>query len=57
MGRTQTGEDTNGGLNDVAQGRHLTWLADACLEDTHLCLFVQQPYREGHTYLGVVATG
>ena len=55
MGSTQAGEHADGGLDDVTQGIHLAWLADACLEDTHLRLFVQQPYGEGNTYLRVVA--
>ena len=57
MGSPQTGEYTDGGRDDVAQGRHLTGLTDACLEDAHLGLFVQQPYGEGNAYLGVVAAG
>ena len=56
MGTTQGGEYTNGRLNDIAQGHHLTWLTDACLENANLRLLVQQPYRERHTDLGIVAS-
>ena len=56
MGRTQCGEYANGRLDDIAQSKHLSGLRDTCLEDTHLRLLVEQPYREGHTYLGVIAT-
>ena len=56
MGGTQGGEHTDGRLDDVAQGIHLTRLRDACLEDTYLRLFVEQPYGERHTDLGVIAS-
>ena len=57
MGRAQTGEYADGGLDDVTQGRHLSWLADAGLEDADLRLLVQQPYREGYANLGVITAG
>ena len=56
MGTTQGGEYTDGRLDDVAQGHHLTGLTDTCLEDTDLCLLVEQPNGERYTDLGVVAT-
>ena len=55
VGGTDVGQDGDGGLDDVAQGEHLTGLADASLEHTHLGLLVHEPYRQGHSYLGVVA--
>ena len=57
MGRTQCGQHTDGGLDDIPQGKHLAGLTDASLEDTHLCLLVQEPHTEGNAYLGVVASG
>ena len=55
MGGTKIGDNANSGLYDVAQRLHLAGLAYACLEHSHLALLAQQPYREGHTYLRVVA--
>ena len=57
MGRSKTGQYADGRLDDVTQGKHLTRLTDTCLEDTHLCLFVEQPHGKGHTDLGVVTAG
>ena len=56
MGIGQASQDTDGGLYDVVQGHHLARLADACLEDAHLGLLVQQPYRERHANLRIVRT-
>ena len=55
MGCTQRGKHADGGLDDVAQGKHLTRLTDTGLKDTHLGLLVQQPYRERHADLRVIA--
>ena len=44
VGGTHTGKHANGGLYNVAQGLHLVGLTDACLEDAHLALLVEQPY-------------
>ena len=49
------GQHGNGWLDDVAQGQHLTGLADTCLEDAHLGIIVHEPHREGHTDLRVIA--
>lgn len=57
MGRSQRGEDAQRGLDDVVQGLHLALLADASLEDAHLRMLVEQPYRQRHTHLRVVAAG
>ena len=57
MGRSKTGQYADGRLDDVTQGKHLPRLTDTCLEDTHLCLFVEQPHGKGHTDLGVVTAG
>ena len=55
MGTTQGGEYTDGRLDDVAQGHHLTGLTDTSLKDTDLRLFIKQPNGEGHANLRVVA--
>ena len=55
MGRTDIGYHAHRGLDDVAQGRHLARLADSRLEDAHLGLLTEEPYGEGHSYLGIVA--
>ena len=55
VGGPDVGEHTNGGLDDVVQGFHLTRLTDAGLEDAHTTLLTQQPHRQGHTNLRVVA--
>ena len=57
MGSTQIGQHTNGRLDDVTQRVHLTRLADTRFEQRHLCLFVKEPYAQGHTNLRVVALG
>ncbi len=48
-------QHTDGGLDDVVQGRHLPGQTDACLKDGHTAALVQQPYRQRHTDLRVVA--
>ena len=55
VGGTQRGKDADGGLDDVGKRCHLIGLADACLEESHLRVFVEEPDREGDTNLGVVA--
>ena len=51
------GQHTNGRLYDVMQRLHLTQLTDTSLEQSYLCLFVEQPDRQGDTDLRVVALG
>ena len=48
-------QHTDGGLDDVVQGCHLPGQADASLKDGNTAALVQQPYRERHTNLRVVA--
>ena len=57
MGAAQRCQHADRGLDDVAQGQHLAWLADACLEEGHLGLLVQQPHAEWHANLRVIALG
>ena len=57
MGSTQRGEHTDGGLNNVVQSHHLTRLTDAGLEESHLRILIEQPYRQGHANLRVIALG
>ena len=56
MGVADEREHGDVGLYDAAQSLHLARLADASLEHSHLALLVEQPYREWHAYLRVVAT-
>ena len=45
------------GLDDVTQGQHLSRLAYSCLEHSHLCVGVHEPYAQRDSYLGIVAAG
>ena len=40
MGSSHIGQYSDGRLDDVAEGKHLTWLTDTSLEHAHLSLFV-----------------
>ena len=57
MGGTQRCHHTDGGLDNVAQGLHLARLADTSLKESDLCLLVEQPHRQRHANLRVVALG
>ena len=57
MSSTQAGEHADGGLDDIAQSIHLSWLTDAGFEDAQLRLFVEQPYGEGDADLRIVTAG
>ena len=57
MGCAEVGKHGDGGLYDVAQGLHLSRLADARLEDAHLRVVVHEPNAQRHAYLRVVAAG
>ena len=56
MGGTQIGDDRDGGLDNAPEGTHLARLTDTCLKHTHLGVLADEPYRERHTDLRVVAT-
>ena len=57
MGCAEVGKHGDGGLYDVAQGLHLAGLADSCLENAHLGLFVHEPHAQRDANLGIVAAG
>ena len=50
------GQDTDGRLDDGAQGFHLTHFGDTGFEDAQLGVLVHEPYGERHTDLGVIAS-
>ena len=52
--RSDVGEHSQRGADDVAQGRHLAWLTDAGFEDTEPTALVEQPHRERNAHLRVV---
>ena len=56
MSRTQTGQHANRGLDDVVECLHLARLANAGFEDAHTRVLVEQPHRQRHTDLRIVAT-
>ena len=51
VGRAKTGEDADGGLDDVLQGCHLVPLGDGGFEECHLSLFPKSEDRKRHAYL------
>ena len=57
MGGTNGCQHAYGRLDDVCQSLHLARLADTCLEDSHLGLFVQQPHTQWHANLRIEALG
>ena len=57
MGSTQTGENSQRGLDDTLKAGHLAWLRDCSLEDAYLTFLPQAPNRKGNTDLRIVATG
>ena len=44
VGSTQICQYTDGRLDDVTERCHLIRLTDTRLKESHLCLFVEQPY-------------
>ena len=53
--RAERGEHAYRWLYDVAQGLHFPGAAYACLEESHVGMLVQQPHRQWHAYLRIVA--
>ena len=51
MGCADIGDQSNGGLDDVAQFCHFAFTTDACLEDADAALRIEQPYGEGNSDL------
>ena len=51
MGGSQRRQYANGRLDDGSQRLHLSWLADACFDERHVGLFVEQPHGEGYANL------
>ena len=43
MGISEVCQHGNRRLNDITQRQHLTRLTDACFENTHLGVLIQQP--------------
>lgn len=57
VGVADIGKDTDSGLYDILQTRHLPHLGDAGLEDRHIVLRAHLPDGERHANLRVVALG
>lgn len=56
MGSPDVGQDTDGRLDDGAQGFHFTHFGDAGFEDSQFGVLVHEPYGKGHSNLRIIAS-